>query len=44
MNDGSPGRSASATLAARIARRVRAQPELICVPFMFVVIFGGWEW
>lgn len=44
MNDGSPGRSASATLAARIARRVRVQPELICVPFMFVVIFGGWEW
>lgn len=44
MNDGSPARRAPATLAARIALRVRAQPEWICVPFMFVVIFGGWEW
>lgn len=44
MNDGSPARRALATLAARVALRVRVQPEWICVPFMFVVIFGGWEW
>ncbi len=44
MSDGSAARRAPVTLAAGIARRVRAQPELICVPFMFVVIFGGWEW
>lgn len=24
--------------------RVRSQPEWICAPLMFVVIFGGWEW
>lgn len=28
----------------RLAARVRAQPEWLCVPLMFVLIFGGWEW
>ncbi len=35
---------AKVALTKRVATRVRAQPEWVCVPFMFIVIFGGWEW
>lgn len=45
---GAPSKRSGAGTAggtyARIAARVRAQPEWVCMPLTLVLAIGGWEW